>query len=428
MHSPFLDKLSKEQRENLVKKLYEQQQEICFICQNKIDLDLQNVDVDHIIPLANNGKDNETNFALTHDSCNRSKGAANLNLARAIYKIRNLQENFKNKYSEHPEYFSATHTNANLADLLEQVGGSKYRLNYKIENDTFKYSLSEIGDNRIYELPVFTDKLSGAKSVFLELPLEYCYHDDLINPRSINSSVEKLIKEFYEGRPQLQISLARINDDENKVYIFDGQHKSAAQIVLGADKLCMRLFINYEKNDLLLTNQRAGKELKQIEFDKNILIQLNSRIYQDRVEKYQQAHNLSFGEYKFSENDLIQFFANDEKLKSCIIDNQKNIVAKNSDNRLLQFIDFDGRGKELPISYDAYSTTFLKLFIDPYRFVSETLENENNPRILELKQLTRLQNIIADNMYIGKYDSSMETAQIESKIANGKGNSPKFEF
>lgn len=283
MHSPFLDSLSKEERYNLVKRLFEQQQGKCFICQKAIDLELHNesLDIDHIVPLASNGKDTETNFALAHKSCNCSKGASNLNVARAIYKIRDLQDEFKTKYSEHPENYSPTHTNANLGDLLEKIGGSKHSLKYKIEGDVFKYSLAELNDNRIYELPIFTDKLSGVKSVFFELPVEYCYHDDFINPRSINSSVEKLIKEFYERRPQLQISLARINADENKVYIFDGQHKSAAQIALGANKLFMRLFIDYDKNELLLTNQRAGKELKQIEFDKNILIQLNSRVYQE---------------------------------------------------------------------------------------------------------------------------------------------------
>lgn len=424
MHSPYLEKLTKEERDSLVTRLFNQQQGKCFICEQEMNLATQgdSLDIDHIIPISvKDTRDNESNFALTHKTCNCSKGAANLYSARAIYKIKNLQSEFKKKYNANPEQYSALHTNANLGDLLEAVGGSKYTLNFTIENDMFVYSLSEMNDTTVYRLPIFTDRLSKVKSVFIELPIEYCYHDDLINPRAINSSVSELIKEFNSERPQLQVSLARINDDK-KVYIFDGQHKSAAQIALGADKLFMRLFIDYDINELLVTNQRAGKELKQIEFDKNILIQLNSRIYQDMVEKYQKAHNLNEDEFKFSELDLLQFFANDSKLKACIIDNQKNLVAKNSDNKLLQFIDFDGRGKNLPISYDAYNSTFLSMFIDTKRFVSEPLENENNQRITELKQLTRLQNIIAENMYIGKFDSAMETAQIESKIANGKGN------
>lgn len=174
MHSPFLDGLSNDERDNLIKRLFEQQQGMCFICQKGIDLEIhaQNLDIDHIIPLANNGKDNETNFALAHKSCNCSKGASNLKVARAIYKIRNLQNEFKVKYSEHPENYSPAHTNANLGDLLEKTGGSKYSLKYKIDGNVFKYSFAELGDNNIYKLPVFTDKLSGVKSVFLELPVE----------------------------------------------------------------------------------------------------------------------------------------------------------------------------------------------------------------------------------------------------------------
>ena len=242
MHSPYLEKLSNEQREKLVQKLFEQQHGKCFICQKEINLATQkdSLDIDHIIPISVEGtRDNDTNFALAHAECNRSKGASNLYSARAIYKIKNLQSEFKRKYNENPEQYSALHTNANLGDLLEEVGGSKYTLDFTVENNMFVYSLSELGDTNVYRLPIFTDRMSGVKSVFIELPIEYCYHDDLINPRAINSSVSELIKEFNSKRPQLQVSLARINDDK-KVYIFDGQHKSAAQIALGADKLFMR--------------------------------------------------------------------------------------------------------------------------------------------------------------------------------------------
>lgn len=422
MHSPFLDKLNHEEKTALNKRLFEIQSGKCFICGKEMDLDIGELDIDHIIPISEKGaKDNESNFALTHKSCNCSKGASNLFVGRAIYKIKNLREEFKKNYIKNPQAYSATHSGANLGDLLESVGGSKYKLRYKIENSTFVYSLPEMG-NEIFRIPVFTDKLSGAKSVFLELPIEYCYHDDKLNPRSINSSFSELIKEFYAKRPQLQVSLARINNEEKKVLIFDGQHKSAAQIALGANKLLLRLFVDYDENELRITNQRAGKELKQIEFNKNILTQLNSRAYQDYVEKYQKDHNLSEEEYKFSEQDLIRHFGKSTKIKLSIIESQKNRITKNNENKLLQFIDFEGRGKDLPLSYDAYSSAFLALFIDTKDFTKELLEDDDNERNIEFYQLNRLQNIIAEKMYIGKFDSEQTVDKVENKIATGKGN------
>lgn len=73
----------------------------------------------------------------------------------------------------------------------------------------------------------------------------------MINPRGINGSISLLIKEFHKGNPQLHISLARI--DEGKIRIFDGQHKAAAQIMLGAKTLIIRLFLHTDVDVLHVT-------------------------------------------------------------------------------------------------------------------------------------------------------------------------------
>ena len=204
MHSKYLESLSKEDYENLKKELASIQSCKCYICQKDIDLEIQETDVDHIVPLANKGKDDKSNFALTHASCNRSKSDANLNIARILYKLKNLQDEVQSKENR----------SASLKDLLKIEDGSKYNFQYKIENDELVYSFSEIGDTQIYRTKIFEDALSKEKSCFIEVPLEYLYHDNLINPRGINSSISLLVKEFSKGNPQLHLSLARINEDK----------------------------------------------------------------------------------------------------------------------------------------------------------------------------------------------------------------------
>ena len=56
MHSPYLNKLTKEERNDLVKRLFEQQHGKCFICQREINLETQSnsLDIDHIIPNGQN--------------------------------------------------------------------------------------------------------------------------------------------------------------------------------------------------------------------------------------------------------------------------------------------------------------------------------------------------------------------------------------
>ena len=67
VHSPFLSKLSAQEREELIKRLWECQKGKCYITGAEIDLKLHRdaIDIDHIVPLTNGGKDDESNMALT---------------------------------------------------------------------------------------------------------------------------------------------------------------------------------------------------------------------------------------------------------------------------------------------------------------------------------------------------------------------------
>jgi CRISPR/Cas system Type II protein with McrA/HNH and RuvC-like nuclease domain len=84
--SQYLSSLTEEQRDSLQQRLFDRQHGRCFICDKQIDLVLHKgqLDIDHIDPLAQDGLDAENNFALTHASCNRSKGASNLEVARRL--------------------------------------------------------------------------------------------------------------------------------------------------------------------------------------------------------------------------------------------------------------------------------------------------------------------------------------------------------
>ena len=227
------------------------------------------LDIDHIDPLAEDGLDDENNFALTHASCNRRKGASHLKVARRIAEFDRLQE----------EARQAGKRGVNLGDVLKRHGGARARLRLRCEDGHAEFSLADVGQNQPVRVPLLRDKLSGMQSFFAQLPVEYLHHDDRINPRSIGSNIRGLIEEFVGRRPQLHVALAWWEPTEEgvgTVRVFDGQHKAAAQILLGVRELPVRVFVKPDTNVLLQANTNAGGKLRQVAFDAAVMRHLGS--------------------------------------------------------------------------------------------------------------------------------------------------------
>ena len=160
--SKYLGALTVEDRATLEQRLASRQSGRCFICDDPLDLMLQKgqLDVDHIDPLAEDGLDAENNFALTHQSCNRSKGAANLHVARRIKEFERLQEQAQKEGKR----------GANLGDVLAQHGGATAPLRILVDGQLAKFSLSAAGDNALQAVSIHLDKLSGDELFLRHLP------------------------------------------------------------------------------------------------------------------------------------------------------------------------------------------------------------------------------------------------------------------
>ena len=421
--SRYLAALSGEQRDELKHRLSQRQNGRCFICDSAIDFVLHSgqLDVDHIDPLLENGLDGENNFALTHATCNRSKGASNLQVARRLAEFERLQEQAQ----------EAGKRGANLGDVLSRYGGGTAELRLQVDDGRVKYSLPHHGDNAIYSVRMIHDKLSGMDTFVAQLPLEYLHHDNEINPRSIGANIRGLIAEFLAKRPQLHVALGWWAPDPErageqragKLKLFDGQHKAAAQILLGVRELPVRVFVEPDTKVLLQANTNAGGKLRQVAFDAAVMRHLGSTLYIERVRQYRQMRGLPEDDYSFSELDLVRFFRGEHReMTRYIVDAQRDWITHDSTNKLLEFVEWAGKSGARPMAYPTIERSFFKEFLFSKALdapIDEGLEQGSNPRQLERKQLVRIMSLVAEVFFVNNWDPELGGRRLENRIQGG---------
>ena len=418
MPSPYLNRLSSDEREALITRLHSSQDGNCFICGITMDQDLheKTLDIDHIEPQSSGGKDGPENFALAHQSCNRSKQDSNLRVARLLAKFDALAKRVESE-----------NRSPNLGDVLSEHGGSKYLVSAALEGQFLKTSFPEVGSNDPRMSPIHVDARSGFRSVFLEIPLEYLHHDRYINPRAIGSNLRKLVVEFQRKIPQLHISLGWIDTtDGNKVEVrvFDGQHKAAAQVLLGARILPVRVFIDPDTDVLLTANTNAGTTLRQVAFDKSVQRSLGSSILSKRIDRYRAERNLEPDDESFSEQELVSHFQGEAReMRRYIVDRVRDGIAHHPNNKLREYIEYGGRTTDRPLSYSTIEKTYFQFFISTDILTAAfnyKIEEGLNQRELEIEQTVKLMNIIAEKIYIGLFDLGRGTRRIENEVQQGQ--------
>jgi hypothetical protein len=315
---------------------------------------------------------------------------------------------------------------ANLGHVLERYGGAKAKLTIRRLNGKVEFAVPVVGGNEIWSCPVYKDPLSGMWYFFTVLPLEYIHHDDRINPRTIGANIRGLLEEFMKKRPQLHVGLAwwaPDSDGAGAVKLFDGQHKAAAQILLGVHDLPVRIFVEPDTNVLLQTNTNAGGQLRQVAFDIAVMRHLGSTLFAERVRQYQQMKGLREDDYRFSERDLVTFFRGEHReMLRYIIDSARDSITYNKENRLMEFVEWSGKGADRPLAYASIERTFFKEFLSKKALeipIDEGMERGDNPRVLERDQLVRLMTLFADVFFVGHWDPEIGGRRLESRLQQG---------
>ena len=418
-----LDELTKEEREELIKRLAKAQNDLCYVCGKVINPQVHEVDVDHRIAMTQQGPDDESNWGLTHHTCNRAKGARDLQLQRILYR-------FKEDVDKH---IAVTNRGGNftLHEALEELAPKRREVGVKVQNDRIVLCWNENGKpmSETYQL---MDEPGNppVRSFVARLPFLCLHHDHETNPRSI-VDLEPMIEEFYSGYPQLQPSLATLSvngqDGKAPILVFDGQHKAAAQLYAGKDRLMVRVFVNYDKKRLKETNYRAHTKLAQVHFPQLVNDRVGTDLFCEEFDRFLRESNLAkASEQSFfrdlphqQRSEFRQYFQN--YLRYEVLTGK----AGNEDSQILSFTEtVTARSKRYPLSYDAVQRTFLQSFLHLKPTREPIVETEPFRR-LERENLIRVMNIfVAEVLANGRFDLALGTFRMEERLANSPESVP----
>lgn len=413
-----LDELTQEQRRDLVQRLYAAQGGLCYIDQRPINLQVHKVDIDHIIALDREGADDESNWGLTHASCNRAKGNRDLQLQRHIATLnKHIEKHTVAGESGDLPSFTLYEASQELIPDRQEVGA-------RIQSDRMVLSFNEGDVPQTLEFPIIIDKRSGFRSFVGMIPTVLIHHDRTTNPRSI-VDLEPMIEEFYNGNPQLQPSLARLDFPEpegtGQILLFDGQHKAAAQLYIGNSSIFTRVFINTDHEHLKQVNFRAHTKLAQIHFPQlisdrvghDLFIEVFNR-YATEADRSKKSERSFFAEAiqpaeKSEYRSYFQSFLRYEVLTG-EVDGERS--------QILSFVEtISARSRRYPLSYDTLRKTFLGRFL--YLKEAEVpLEESEQLRQLERRNLIKLMNLFVDEVLAPGFDLAIGIYKIEERLAN----------
>ena len=421
-----LDELAKEEREELIKRLRKAQDGLCYVCRKIINPQVHEVDIDHIIARARGGPDDESNWGLTHRPCNRSKGARDLRLQQILVR-------FKDHVEKHIGVTAPSKRgDFTLHEALSELVPDREEVGVKLQNGKITLSWNAAGQP-VSETYMLMDEPGDPRvlSFVARLPFICLHHDRETNPRSI-VDLDPMIEEFYNGYPQLQPSLATlaVNGDEGRapILVFDGQHKAAAQLYAGADRLMVRVFVSYDKRRLKETNYRAHTRLAQVHFPQLVGDRVGTDLFSEEYDKFLRESDLTrVSERTFFQKHLPQqqrsefrqYFQN--YLRYEVLTGK----AGSEDSQVLAFTEtVTARSKRFPLSYDAVQRTFLQHFLH-LKPTKEAIAETDQFRRLERENLIRLMNLfVEETLANGRFDMTIGTFRMEDRLANNPETVP----
>lgn len=248
---------------------------LCFISGEVISA-TDEIEFDHVYAFSYDGPSDLANVRVVLKHHNRRKKDQTLIDVRNQLLLERL--------------YSQNNNNVKLQDILalKQISN----VNVGIQKAARNLVLNDPGEKRTFQL--YLDPVLDVEYFYGRIPIRWIQNDDQegLQPRVIDMRRLLSLSTHLKAHPQLAPAIARLMD--NKIRLFDGQHKTAAQVFNDVTEIDCKVFVSPDDPDhrrklfdsLMITNLDAHSKLKQMAFYSSTLIERFSVIYRELWEEF----------------------------------------------------------------------------------------------------------------------------------------------
>jgi hypothetical protein len=355
----------------------------CYV--NDHPIEDEEIEFHHIKPFSEEGKTEVSNLAPVCKEHHR--------------RIRTLSITEFRTRLEMEEFFKSPEPRK-LDDVLKKkIGDGNFgkNLTYEISDKGIKLFLQDKSEPTV--LLLYTCASTGYKYFYVTLPVMYIQNDTDLQPRPIE--MRRLWELYRHMLTHTQLSPAICRLEANKILLFDGQHKSAAQIWCGRKEIECKVYIEPDLRILKETNIAAHDKLRQMQFFTSVLISKWADLFKEEWGEYLESKGIK------SEKGFIEFLEKKGKKKSEALNmlrsNIYDSVLDDRDNKIVDYIAERNRTRKNPLTIHSIKQTLFKHFITDAPLDID-IEQSDELREYERNNVVKLLNILSEETLDGKWD------------------------
>ncbi len=277
-----------------------------------------------------------------------------------------------------------------LNDVLAlKLGSQNYQKPVKADFDQNQKIIRIALNQKQFTLPVSECPSTGYHYFYIVIPANYIHNDSTLQPRPLEMKRMWALYRHLLLHSQLTPSICRLVED--RIMLFDGQHKTAAQIWAQRNDIECKVYIDPRVEVLKETNLVAHDALRQMPFFSSVLINKWADLFSDQWEAYMHEKGPK------SEAGFLSFLGKKGRKRAealnMLVSNIYDSILEDGQNQFLQYIAEYNQGQDI-ITLGKLKQNILKKFIcrPP---LDMDIEDSDRLREQERKNMIRLLNKLA---------------------------------